>query len=77
MYSQAIEELEEAIQAKQKLILKETLIEGSIREDEKDTRLYIGQMNFNKSVCYLMLGDFHNALFNAEKLSFYSNDPFY
>lgn len=41
--------------------MKEALIEGATREDEKDTRLYVYQMTFNIALCYLMKGEFQDA----------------
>lgn len=47
---------------KQKTVMKETLLEGSAREDEKDTRVFCSQMRFNIAICLLMMGEQEKAL---------------
>ena len=49
--------------------MRETLLEGTVREDEKDTRLFVSQMHFNISICWLMLGDINNAIKEAHKMA--------
>ena len=61
-YVAAIDQLALAIRVKQKTVLKEALLEGSAREDEKDTKVFCSQMRFNIVVCSLVLGDEERAL---------------
>lgn len=57
--------------------MKESLIEGSTREDQKDTKIFEYQMYFNISLCFLQEGKMDEAKKYASKIVFAKDDTFY